>query len=82
MRGLRANTSQGFSHGADPPDAGPVRLLVHPGCLVELAEEEVNLFLVLEGGRDDGRSGELGICANTHTTHPRKEVLYVCIYFK
>lgn len=32
---------------ADAADAGFVRLLVHAGCLVDLAEEEVHLLLVL-----------------------------------
>ena len=32
---------------ADSSNAGPVRLLVHPGRLVDLAEEEVDLLLVL-----------------------------------
>lgn len=36
-----------FFYRADTTDPSSVRLLVHSGRLVELAEEEINLFLVL-----------------------------------
>lgn len=47
---------------ADSADAGPVRLLVHSGCLVDLTEEEVDLLLVLLWGRNYGCTGKLWIC--------------------
>lgn len=46
---------------ADSADAGPVRLLVHSGRLVNLTEEEVDLLLELLGGRDYGCTGKLRI---------------------
>lgn len=46
---------------ADSADAGPVRLLVHSGCLVELAEEEVDLLLELYRGWDYGCTRKLWI---------------------
>lgn len=52
---------QAASHRADASDASPVRLLVHAGRLVELAEEEVHLLLHLVGGRNYGGAGKLGI---------------------
>lgn len=49
------------SYRADSADAGPVRLLVHSGRLVNLTEEEVDLLLELLGGRDYGCTGKLRI---------------------
>lgn len=50
-----------FFYRADSTDAGPVRFLVHSGCLVELTEEEVDLLLELYRGRDYGGASKLGI---------------------
>lgn len=46
---------------ADPANAGPIWLLIHFGCLVELAEEEVDLLLVLFSRWDHSRAGKLGV---------------------
>lgn len=54
-------TLQAASHSADASDASPVRLLVHSGRLVELAEEEVHLLLDLVGGRNYGGASKLWI---------------------
>lgn len=50
-----------FPYHADASDASPVRLLVHSGRLVDLAEEEVDLLLELLGRRDDGGTSKLGV---------------------
>lgn len=50
-----------FPYHADASDASPVRLLVHSGRLVDLAEEEVDLLLELLGRRDDGGTSKLRV---------------------
>lgn len=58
---MRVQKPRNRPHRANPADASPVRLLVHSGRLVELAEEEVHLLLQLLGGRNYGGTSKLWI---------------------
>lgn len=52
---------QTATYCADPANASPVWFLVHSGCLVDLAEEEVDLLLELLGRWDYSCTSKLRI---------------------